>query len=55
MLTVHEGQTKPLIFSMMPIIGIPVFLQNVTSRRTSSTATACGVVTMIAPSQFTFL
>lgn len=55
MLTVHVGQTKPLIFSTIPIIGIPVFLQNVISFITSSVATACGVVTIIAPSHLTLL
>ena len=39
------GQTNPLIFSMMPITGILVFLQNVNSRLTSPTATACNIRT----------
>lgn len=37
------------MFSTIPMIGIPVFLQNVTSFLTSSIATDWGVVTIIAP------
>lgn len=51
--SVQCGHTKPLIFSIMPKIGIPVFLQKVTSFLTSSIETACGVVTITAPSQLT--
>jgi len=39
------GQTNPLMFSMIPIILRFALRQNVISRRTSPTATACGVVT----------
>ncbi|KNC26927.1 hypothetical protein FF38_10843, partial [Lucilia cuprina] len=47
------GHTKPLIFSTIPKICMPVFLQKVISLRTSSKATPCGVVTIMAPSQRT--
>lgn len=43
------GQTKPLMFSTIPITRKPVFLQNVNSRLTSPIDTACGVVTKTAP------
>ena len=49
------GHTYPLIFSRMPITCRPVLRQNVSSRRTSFTDTACGVVTKIAPSHLTSL
>ena len=49
------GHTNPHIFSRIPTTFNPVFLQKVSSRRTSPTATACGVVTRIAPSQCTSL
>lgn len=35
------GQTKPLMFSMMPMILSPVFLQKVISLLTSPVDTAC--------------
>lgn len=49
-LTEQCGQTKPDIFSMMPRIGSRAFLQKLASRRTSFSATPCGVVTSTAPS-----
>ena len=39
-LTLQFGQTKPLIFSMIPRTGIPVFWQKVASRLTSPTEMA---------------
>jgi hypothetical protein len=41
---------NPLIFSMSPSTGNPIFLQKLISLLTSKRETACGVVTMIAPS-----
>lgn len=41
LLTEQCGQTKPLMFSMMPRIRTPVFLQKVISRLTSPVDTAC--------------
>jgi len=54
-LTLHVGQTNPLMFSITPRTGIPVLRQKVNSFRTSSIATAWGVVTKMAPSQFRVL
>ena len=39
------GQTNPLIFSTMPMMGSFAFRQNVASLLTSTNATPCGVVT----------
>jgi len=39
-LTLHVGQTNPLMFSITPRTGIPVLRQKVSSFRTSSIATA---------------
>lgn len=55
LLTLHVGQTNPLMFSITPSTGIPVLRQKVSSFLTSSMATACGVVTKMAPSQFRLL
>ena len=49
--TEQLGQTKPLMFSTIPISLSPVRRQNVTWRRTSPTARFCGVVTRTQPSQ----
>ena len=44
------GQTKPLMFSIIPRAGRSTCLQKETDRRTSSALSACGVVTSTAPS-----
>ena len=36
----HLGQTRTLMFSMMPMIGTPTFLQKLISFRTSNSATS---------------
>lgn len=43
--TEQWGQTNPLMFSMMPKIFTPVFLQKVISRLTSPVDTACSQYT----------
>lgn len=40
--TLQLGQTKPLIFSTTPRIGIATFWQKLISLRTSCSATSCG-------------
>nr|CAD7416254.1 unnamed protein product [Timema poppensis] len=51
----YVGHTKPLMFSRIPRMGIPVLRQKVISFLTSSMATFWGVVTITAPSQFNSL
>ena len=48
-LTEQCGHTKPLIFSTMPRIGTPTFLQKVISRLTSPVDTACTQRDSITP------
>ena len=46
----HVGHSYPLMFSMMPITGIPTLRRKSTDLRELTRATACGVVTISAPS-----
>ena len=48
----HLGQVKPLMFSTTPSTGSSTCRQKTMHRRTSCTATSCGVVTTTAPSAF---
>eukprot|EP01139_Manchomonas_bermudensis_P005397 Amastigsp_a175048_205.p2 type:complete len:114 gc:universal Amastigsp_a175048_205:838-497(-) len=48
--SLQHGQTKPDMFSITPRTRSPTSSQNDICRRTSASATFCGVETMTAPS-----
>nr|QNO45315.1 hypothetical protein MMIICKHE_00003 [Methanosarcinales archaeon ANME-2c ERB4] len=48
----HFGHLNPLMFSTIPITGMPSSFAKVTDFLESRRATSCGVVTTIAPSRF---
>ena len=45
----QQGQTNPLMFSMMPTIGVFTSWNIFRPLTASASATSCGVVTMTAP------
>lgn len=46
--TPQQGQTKPLMFSIIPITGRCIFVQKLSSFFTVIVDTSCGVVTIMA-------